>query len=59
MGRAREFRQAQLRHLRSFRVKDFENYLIFYRPTPDGINVLHVVHGARNLHWFWEGGSKM
>ncbi len=27
----------------------FRNYLIFYRPTEDGIEVLTVLHGARDL----------
>ena len=35
-----------LPNLRSFPVG---NYLIFYRPIEDGIEVLRVVHGARNL----------
>jgi toxin ParE1/3/4 len=55
MGRRRRFPQARLRELRSFRVKDFENYLIFYRPIPDGIEVFHILHGARDLESFWEG----
>jgi|SRR5690242_17342795 len=25
------------------------NYLIFYRPAPGGIEVVHIVHGARDL----------
>jgi len=55
MGPARHFPQARLRELRSFRVKGFQNYLIFYRPSLDGIAVLHILHGARNLEQFWEG----
>jgi toxin ParE1/3/4 len=55
MGRARHFPQAQLQHLRSFLIKDFEKFLIFYLPLPDGIEVLHVIHGARDLEQFWEG----
>ena len=54
MGRSRKFASAQLRDLRSFRVKNFENYLIFYVPIPDGIKVFHVLHGARDLEHFWE-----
>jgi toxin ParE1/3/4 len=27
----------------------FRNYLVFYRPIQDGIEVLTVVHGARDL----------
>jgi toxin ParE1/3/4 len=30
-------------------VKRFRNYLIFYRPTPDGVEVIRVLHGARDL----------
>lgn len=49
MGRLRHFPQARLRELRSFRVKGFENYLIFYCPVSDGIEVFHILHGARDL----------
>ena len=55
MGQRRDFLQARLRELRSFRVKDFENYLIFYIPIPDGIEVFHILHGARDLEPFWRG----
>jgi toxin ParE1/3/4 len=54
LGRKRSFPQARLRGLRSFRVKGFENYLIFYGPISDGIEVFHIVHGARDLDQFWE-----
>ncbi|HXJ92132.1 MAG TPA: type II toxin-antitoxin system RelE/ParE family toxin [Terriglobia bacterium] len=40
--------------LRMWRVRGFENYLIFYRPRPDGIEVLRVVHGARDLASLFE-----
>ncbi len=52
MGRARSFSQARLNQLRSFRIKDFENYLIFYSPIQDGVEVFHVLHGARDLERF-------
>lgn len=52
MGHTRTFTQARLRNLRSFRIQGFENYLIFYNPIPDGIEVFHVVHGARDLEQF-------
>ena len=55
MGRTRTFSLDRLRHLRSFRVKDFPNYLIFYEPLADGINVFHVLHGARDLERCFEG----
>lgn len=54
MGQKREFPQVRLHELRSFRVKGFENYLVFYSPIPEGIEVFHIIHGARDLDWFWE-----
>ena len=53
MGHHRHLPHERLRELRSFRVKGFENYLIFYGPISDGIEVFHVLHGARDLESFW------
>ena len=37
--------------LRSFTFK--RNYVVIYRPIPDGIDVLRVFHGAREYaRWF-------
>jgi len=52
LGRTRKFSQARLHNLRSFRIKDFENYLIFYSPIQEGVEVFHVLHGARDLEHF-------
>ena len=54
MGRPRHFAHGRLRSLRSFRVDGFENYLVFYGPIPEGIEVFHVLHGARDLERFFE-----
>lgn len=48
-GRPRRFNNSQLKDIRSFRVSGFDNYLIFYRPIPEGIQVLHIYHGARDI----------
>lgn len=37
------------RGLRFFRVKGFERLLILYRPLPDGVEILRVIHGSQNL----------
>ncbi len=37
--------------MRSSRVSD---HLIFYRPEDDGITVLHVLHGSRDLPSFFQ-----
>jgi toxin ParE1/3/4 len=55
LGRRRRFRDPRLRNVRSFRVSGFDNYLIFYRAISEGIQVLHVYHGARDLEALFEG----
>ncbi len=35
--------------LRVFRVSAFERTLVLYLPRPDGVEILRVVHGSRNL----------
>jgi toxin ParE1/3/4 len=53
MGRSRLFSPTALTDLRSFRIRDFDNYLVFYRSVPGGIEVFHVLHGARDLEAFF------
>ena len=33
----------------NIRSRPFNRYVIFYEPLPDGILILHVVHGARDI----------
>jgi len=49
MGPERRFGQPRLSEVRSFRVERFDKYLIFCAPIPKGIEVFHVLHGARDL----------
>jgi toxin ParE1/3/4 len=35
--------------LRVFRVTGFEHMLILYQALPEGVDILRVVHGSRNL----------
>jgi toxin ParE1/3/4 len=46
LGRRRHFRTPGLR---SWRISGFENYLIFYRSTDLGLEVVRVLHGAQDL----------
>ncbi len=48
-GRLRHFRGRDLKHVRSWRVDDFEDYLIFYRFTEPHLEILRVKHGAMNF----------
>ena len=49
LGPARRFARSELAGVRSFPVKGFGKHLIFYRPTEQGIEILRVLHGARDL----------
>lgn len=35
--------------VRSWRVRGFPRHLIFYRALPDRVQILRVLHGARDL----------
>jgi toxin ParE1/3/4 len=54
MGRKLESQNAMLAGIRIFPVKNFKKYLIFYKPLRDGIEVVRVLHGARDLRSIFE-----
>ena len=49
MGAKREFRNPKAQGIRSWPMSGFPNHLIFYRPIDGGIEVLRVIHGARDI----------
>ncbi len=49
MGRPRKFKNSGLKYLRSFRVRGFRNYLIFYRPSTEGVGIVRVLQPVRDL----------
>ena len=49
LGRARAFESPHLAGVRSLRVDGFLEHLVFYRWNDDLIDVLRVLHGARDL----------
>jgi toxin ParE1/3/4 len=48
IGSPLTLRHPELAGLRKWRVNDFDNYLIFYLPRPDGMSIVRVLHGARD-----------
>ena len=48
-GTPREYAEVRLRRLRSWAISGFEAFLLFYRPVDDGIEVVRVLHSARDL----------
>lgn len=49
IGERHKSRRPRLAELRIFRVKGFENHLVFYRPIEAGIEVVRILHGARDI----------
>ncbi len=49
IGTPRDFAWPELAGMRSHSVKDFRKYIIFYIPREDGIEIVRVLHGARDL----------
>jgi toxin ParE1/3/4 len=48
-GRRRPMRDAALEDLRSYPVRGFANHLIFYRVLENEVEVIRVLHGARDI----------
>jgi toxin ParE1/3/4 len=49
IGSSWETDNPKLTGLRVSAIRGFGKYLIFYRPIKNGIEVVRVLHGARNL----------
>jgi toxin ParE1/3/4 len=43
------FRSPALRRLRRWPVKGFENWLSFYQARRNGVEIVHLIHGARDI----------
>ncbi len=49
IGTPRDFAWPGLAGMRSHGVRNFRNYIIFYIPRESGIEIVRVLHGARDL----------
>ncbi|MGI0493047.1 type II toxin-antitoxin system RelE/ParE family toxin [Alkalinema pantanalense CENA528] len=49
IGRFSGFRGSQIAQIRQYPVKGFNNYLVLYELTETTIDIVRVVHGARDL----------
>ena len=55
MGPKIRFNHPELQDLRFWPIRGFHNFLIFYRPTQDGIELIRVLHGAQDLESVFAG----
>ena len=49
MGEPWKSANPRLAGLRVHRVEGFTKHLIFYRPADDGVEIIRVLHGARDI----------
>lgn len=49
LGELRAAADPRLAGLRIRRIEGFARHLVFYRPADDGIEVVRVLHGARDI----------
>jgi toxin ParE1/3/4 len=49
MGWHCRLKNPALASVRMFRVRRFERFLIFYRPAPESIQILRVIHSSQDL----------
>jgi toxin ParE1/3/4 len=54
LGSRCEFASPRAAELRMLPIPGFKNHLIFYRPVENGIEVIRVLHGARDLESLFE-----
>jgi toxin ParE1/3/4 len=54
IGRLCSFRNPQLKDLRRLPVSGFDNWLVFYRASKERIEVVRILHGARDIDSIFE-----
>jgi len=50
-----EFQDYPVSELRMFRIRQFEKIVVFFTPIENGIEVLRVLHSARDIQSIFEG----
>ena len=55
LGERCSFRNPKTQGMRIWQVTGFSNYLIFYRPKDERLEVLRVLHGARDYATMFNG----
>lgn len=55
IGATRELATPGFEGLRMWPIPDFPNHLIFYRPTAAGVEIVRVLHSARDIPGILEG----
>jgi toxin ParE1/3/4 len=59
MGTRAECRSSFLYGMRMFPLKRFPNHLVFYRRVENGIEIIRVLHGARDIETLFMRGEEV
>lgn len=54
IGSVRQFQDAKLKNLRMWRVKSYENYLIFYIVEKNFVKVVHFLNAKRDFNLIFD-----
>ena len=54
LGTARQFANPMAARVRSWIVRGFGNYIIFYQPVDDEVEIVRIIHGARDIDTIFE-----
>ena len=57
LGVKRKYLDPALKDVRIWRVSGFDSYLVFYRPTERGIEIIRVLHAKRDIVALFGGRS--
>ena len=55
LGPVRQFPGNIPAGIRFFVIPDFPNYIIFYRAADDGVEIVRILHGAKNIDDIFSG----
>lgn len=49
IGKSLDFLSERMGEVRQWRIKNFQDYLVFYRLQDERVEILRILHGARDL----------
>lgn len=59
IGVSYSLQNSRLAGLRKWPIKDFSNYIIFYLEKPEQIEVVRILHGARDIRFVLDNYSSL
>jgi toxin ParE1/3/4 len=59
IGVSYPLQNSRLAGLRKWPIKDFSNYIIFYLEKPEQIEVVRILHGARDIRFVLDNYSSL